>query len=56
MSRWIEKHGATVSLLLVILLAIVAGAALGGVIAFISGFWLMVGGSLDGMVIASWGY
>ena len=56
MMNWIRNHIHTISVLLAVALAVLAGIALGGVFAFISGFWLVVGGSLDGMVIASWGY
>ena len=53
--NWIREHIATISLLLVVLLALLAGIALGGIFVFISGFWLVVSGDLGDMLIASWG-
>ena len=54
--NWIRNHIHTISVLLAVFLAVLAGIALGGIFAFLSGFWLIASGSLDGMVIASWGY
>ena len=53
--NWIREHSATIALLLVVLLALLAGIALGGIFVFMSGFWLVVSGDLGDMLIASWG-
>jgi len=55
MSSWIREHKETIGMLLVVLLAVLAGVTLGGVFAFISGFWLVVSGELGDMLIVSWG-
>ena len=52
---WIREHSATIALLLVVFLALLAGIAIGGILVFISGFWLVVSGDLGDMLIASWG-
>ena len=54
--NWIREHSATIAVLFVVFMAVLAGIALGGIFAFISGFLLVVSGSMDGMVITSWGY
>ena len=53
--NWIREHIATIALLVVVLLALLAGIALGGILVFISGFWLVVSGELGDMLIVSWG-
>jgi uncharacterized membrane protein len=53
--NWIREHIATISLLLVVFMALLAGIALGGIFVFISGFWLVVSGDLGEMLIVSWG-
>ena len=55
MTNWIREHIATISLLLVVLLALLAGIVVGGFFVFISGFWLVVSGELGDMLITSWG-
>jgi hypothetical protein len=52
----IRKHIHTIAALLAVLLAVLAGIVVGGIVAFFSGFWLIASGSMDGMVITSWGY
>jgi hypothetical protein len=54
--NWIREHIHTIALLLVVLVGIFAGIVVGGMLAFISGFWLVVSGEMAGMVITSWGY
>jgi hypothetical protein len=54
--NWIREHIHTIAALLVVLLVVLAGIVLGGIFAFLSGFWLVASGSMDGMVISSWGY
>jgi hypothetical protein len=56
MTKWILEHKETISLLLVVLAALLLAIAIGGFVAFLSGFWLVASGSMDGMVITSWGY
>jgi hypothetical protein len=53
--NWIREHSATIALLLVVFMAVLAGIALGGIFVFISGFWLVVSGDLGDMLITSWG-
>ena len=53
--NWIREHIPTISLLLVVFLALLAGIAIGGIFVFISGFWLVVSGDLGDMLIVSWG-
>ena len=54
--NWIREHKETISLLLVVLAGLLIGIVLGGIFAFFSGFWLVASGSMDDMVITSWGY
>ena len=54
--NWIREHIHTIAVLLAVALVVLAGIVLGGIFAFISGFLLVVSGSMDGMVITSWGY
>ena len=54
--NWIREHKETISLLIVVALGILAGVALGGVLVFISGFWLVASGDLGNLLLASWGY
>jgi hypothetical protein len=56
LTTWVRHHSETISLLLVVLAGLLAGIVLGGIFAFLSGFWLVASGSMDGMVITSWGY
>ena len=53
--NWIREHSETIALLVVVLGGIVLGVTLGGIFAFLSGFWLVVSGDLGDMLIASWG-
>jgi uncharacterized membrane protein len=53
--NWIREHIPTISLLLVVFLALLAGIAIGGILVFMSGFWLVVSGDLGDMLIVSWG-
>ena len=54
--NWIREHKETISLLLVVALGILAGVALGGIFAFLSGFWLVASGTMADMVLTSWGF
>ena len=54
--NWIREHSATIAVLFVVFMAVLAGIVIGGIFVFISGFWLIASGSMDGMVITSWGY
>jgi hypothetical protein len=54
--NWIREHIHTIAALLAVALVVLAGIVLGGIVAFLSGFWLIASGSMDGMVISSWGY
>jgi hypothetical protein len=54
--NWIREHSATIAVLFVVFMAVLTGIAVGGIVAFLSGFWLIASGSMDGMVITSWGY
>jgi hypothetical protein len=54
--NWIREHIHTIAVLLAVALVVLAGIVLGGIFAFLSGFWLIASGSMDGMVITSWGY
>jgi hypothetical protein len=54
--NWIREHIHTIAVLLAVALVVLAGIVLGGIFAFLSGFWLVASGSMDGMVITSWGY
>jgi hypothetical protein len=56
MNKWIREHLPTVSVLLAIFGAIVLGIVLGGIFAFLSGFWLVVSGEMGDMVLTAWGY
>jgi hypothetical protein len=56
LTTWVKHHSETIALLLVVLVGIFAGIVVGGMLAFISGFWLVVSGEMAGMVITSWGY
>ena len=49
MTKWIREHIHTIA-------ALLAGIVVGGIIAFLSGFWLVVSGNLGEMLIAGWGY
>jgi hypothetical protein len=53
--NWIREHSATIALMLTVLGGIVLGIILGGIFAFLSGFWLVVSGDLGDMLIVSWG-
>ena len=55
-TKWIRKHIHTIAALLAVFLVVLAGIIVGGIVAFLSGFWLIASGSMDGMVITSWGY
>ena len=54
--NWIREHSATIAVLFVVFMAVLAGIVVGGIFVFISGFWLVVSGELGEMLIASWGY
>jgi hypothetical protein len=54
--NWIREHMHIIAALLAVFFAVLAGIVVGGIIAFLSGFWLIASGSMDGMVISSWGY
>ena len=56
LTTWVRHHSETISLLIVVALGILAGVALGGIFAFLSGFWLVVSGEMSEMVLTSWGY
>jgi hypothetical protein len=56
MMNRIREHIHTIAALLAVFLVVLAGIVLGGIVAFLSGFWLIASGSMDGMVITSWGY
>jgi hypothetical protein len=53
--NWIREHIHTIAALLAVFLALLAGIAIGGILVFMSGFWLVVSGDLGDMLIASWG-
>lgn len=55
MTNWIREHSATIAVLFVVFMAVLAGIVVGGILVFISGFWLVVSGDLGDMLIASWG-
>jgi hypothetical protein len=54
--NWIREHLPTVSVLLAIFGAIVLGIVLGGIVAFLSGFWLVASGELSNMAVTYWSY
>jgi hypothetical protein len=54
--NWIREHIHTIAVLLAVFLVVLAGIVLGGIVAFLSGFWLVVSGEMADMVITSWGY
>jgi hypothetical protein len=53
--NWIRERIPTIAVLLVVLGAVIAGIVVGGILVFMSGFWLVVSGELGDMLIASWG-
>jgi len=53
--NWIREHIHTIAALLAVALVVLAGVVLGGIFAFLSGFWLVVSGDLGDILIASWG-
>jgi hypothetical protein len=53
--NWIREHIHTIAVLLAVALVVLAGIVLGGIFAFLSGFWLVVSGDLGDMLIVSWG-
>jgi hypothetical protein len=56
MTNWIREHIHTIAVLLVVALVVLAGIVLGGIFAFLSGFWLVVSGEMADMVLTAWGY
>ena len=56
MSDWIREHKETISILLVVLAGVLLGVVVGGIFAFLSGFWFVASGSMADMVLTSWGY
>ena len=54
--NWIREHIHTIAVLLAVALVVLAGIVLGGIFAFLSGFWLVASGSMADMVLTSWGY
>ena len=56
LTTWVRHHSETISLLIVVALVVLAGIVLGGIFAFLSGFWLVVSGEMADMVLTAWGY
>jgi hypothetical protein len=54
--NWIREHIHTIAVLLAVALVVLAGIVLGGIFAFLSGFWLVVSGEMADMVLTAWGY
>ena len=54
--NWIREHKETISLLLVVIAGVLLGVVVGGIFAFLSGFWLVASGTMADMVLTSWGF
>jgi hypothetical protein len=54
--NWIREHIHTIAVLLAVALVVLAGIVLGGIFAFLSGFWLVASGELSNMAVTYWSY
>ena len=54
--NWIREHIHTIAVLLAVALVVLVGIVLGGIFAFLSGFWFVASGRMADMVLTAWGY